>query len=187
MDDIIEDARFAHAYSYTLLHERPGGPVLTYYYPGARTDGGRDGLLIRFLPAGMRSWIGVFAWDTIPGGASRVYTHPDARCTCVVARGVGYIVRVDEPTEWTTVEAHPIFDALALPDHGLIVFATFVELIAYGAAGPVWQTKRLALDELYLTGADGTNIYARANRFDGHDVDVTVDVRTGKANILHPW
>ncbi len=187
MEGINEDARFPHTYDYMLLRERPGSPVLTYFYPGARTDGGRDGVLIRFNMPGSRPWIGVFASGTIPSGTSGVYTHPDARCVCVVSRGDGYIVHVDEPTQWTDVQAHPIFDVVSVPAHGILVFVTYTDLIAYDANGPVWQTERLSLDELHITGAQGDYIYARANRIDGDDITVTVNAKTGKADILHPW
>ena len=120
-------------------------------------------------------------------GMSAVYTHPDARCVCVVSRGDGYIVRVDEPTQWAAIQAHPIFGAVAVPECHLLVFATYSELIAYGADGPMWQTGRLALDELRITGIEGTRIYACANRIDGPDVAVTIDGITGVADILHPW
>jgi hypothetical protein len=185
MEGIDEDARFAHMYTYTLMRERPGSPALTYFYPGARTDGGRDGVLIRFVPAGRRPWIGVFAWGR--GGTTGVYTHPDAECVCVVAQGVGYIVRVDEPTQWMEIAAQPIVGVAAVLDHGLLVFGTYTHLLAYGADGPVWQTGRLALDELRITGVEGAQIYVRANRYADDDVDVTVDAKTGAADILHPW
>jgi hypothetical protein len=187
MEEIDEDTRFAHAYEYTLLRERPGGPTLTYFYPGARTDGGQDGILVRFAMSGAPPWIGVFALGTTPGGASGVYTHPDAYRICVVSYGNGYIVRVDDPTQWTEMESGPIFGALAIPDHGLLVVATYSELIAYGTDGPVWQTERLALDQLRITSAQGNCIYACANRIDGDDIAVTVDATTGKADFRHPW
>ena len=187
MEGINEDVCFPHAYDYTLLRERPGSPVLTYFYPGARTDDGHDGVLTRFNIPGSHPWIGVFAFGTIPGGISGVYTHPDTCCVCVVSRGDGYIVHVDRPTQWMDIQAHPIFDVVAVPDHGILVFATYIDLIAYDASGPVCQTGRLALDELHITGAQGDYIYARANRIEGDDIGITVDVKTDKADTLHPW
>lgn len=187
MEGIVEDASFAHLYDYELLRERPGGPALTYFYPGGRTDGGRDGVLTRFHRSAAPSWVGVFASGTIPGGTSGIYTHPDARCVCVVSRGDGYIVRVDEPTQWTAIAAHPIFDATAVPDCHVLVFATYTDIVAYGVDGLVWQTGRLALDELHITRVEGANVYVRANRIDGPDVTITIAATTGTADILHLW
>lgn len=187
MEGINEDATFTRAYDYAILHERPETPALTYFYPGARTDGGRDGILVRFVAPRIAPWIGVFAFGTTPGGTSGVYAHPDANTVCVVSGGDGYIVRADDPTQWAEIFENPIFDVVSIPNQGILVFATYSELVAYGADGLVWQTERLALDELHITGVHDGYIYARTNRIDSDDVPVKIDAKTGKADVLHPW
>lgn len=184
---IKENATFVHTYAYTLLDERPGVPGLTYFYPGARTDSGRDGILVRFRHPNARPWIGIFApldWLHYHNG---VYAHPDPGCFCVVSGGAGYIVCVEEPTHHVEVDASPITDVHVVASHGLLVFATFVTLAAYGAHGKVWETGRLALDAVHITSVDASSIHGRANRIDSTDVGFNVDLRTGVADVLHPW
>jgi hypothetical protein len=52
------------------------------------------------------------------------------------------------PDAWEEVNAVPIIDARAVPAAGVVVFANYTELVAYGASGMKWRTKRLAWDGL---------------------------------------
>lgn len=182
VEQVEQDVTFAHAYVFRVLQERPGTAVPTYYFPGARTDGGRDGLLVRIAPDGAAAWVGVFAFGEAWRGKTGVYTHPDARSICVVCRGDGYVVRVDQPTRQHEVLAHPVFDVRAIPALGLLVFVDYTELVAYGAAGLVWRSGRLGLDRVRIMDIVADRIHARTNGWDGDiiDVDVVVDARTGR-------
>ena len=53
-------------------HERrvPGRAAEVVYYPGARRDGGSDGLWLRIAPAHGDSWTGVFSSEFVPGRLS---------------------------------------------------------------------------------------------------------------------
>ncbi|RKH05445.1 hypothetical protein D7V97_23925 [Corallococcus sp. CA053C] len=48
------------------------------------------------------------------------------------------------------MNAVPITEVRALPSAGIVVFANFTELVAYGAEGLRWRTKRLAWDGLKI-------------------------------------
>ncbi|RKH93225.1 hypothetical protein D7Y04_41275 [Corallococcus sp. AB038B] len=44
----------------------------------------------------------------------------------------------------------PVTDVRAVPAAGVVVFADFTEMVAYGAEGLRWRTKRLSWDGLKI-------------------------------------
>jgi len=153
------DLTFPHLYECRLLSETSTVDLPHYYYPGASTVGGRDGILVEVKPEHERPWMGTFAFGQIsPKGFSAVFATPDSERLCVVAKGEGYIVSADDPRQWEMVRANPIIDVRPIPACGIIVFANFTEMVAYGQEGIRWRTKRLAWDDLKITEVSDTFI-----------------------------
>ena len=75
---------------WNAAHERrvPGRSAEVVYYPGARRDGGSDGLWLRIAPAHGDSWTGVFSSEFVPGRLSVVASWPHPS-TVLVAVGGG--------------------------------------------------------------------------------------------------
>jgi hypothetical protein len=100
---------------------------------------------------------------------------------CVLARGDGYVVRSDDPLRWARIEVYPILEAFPVPSKGLLIFASHIELKAYGPQGPVWTTKRLAWSDMRILHFD-------ADRLEGETWDIrsdetvrfSVDLATGE-------
>ncbi len=158
IDDTI-DGTFAHFYECERLTETPRTAQPHYYYPGAFTEGGRDGILVEVRPQSGQAWLGTFAFSQVtPKGFSGVFTTPDPERVCIVSRGEGYIVSAARPTAWEAVRATPIIDVRLVRAQGIIVFANFTELVAYGSAGIKWRTKRLTWDSLKITEVTDTFI-----------------------------
>jgi len=154
------DTTFPHVYECERFSETSGVGVLPhYYYPGAFTRGGRDGLLVEVRPEHGQSWLGTFAFGQVtPKGASGIFTTPDPQRFCVVSKGEGYLVSATTPTVWEAVRATPIIDVRTVFAQGIIVFADYTTLVAYGPAGVKWQTKRLTWDSLKITEVTDTTI-----------------------------
>ncbi|WP_223640683.1 hypothetical protein [Corallococcus sp. EGB] len=138
-------------YLWEVLDEGPGTQTSPrHFFPG-NTAGGQDGLLAHVTPAGGASWLGMFAFGNVKGaGISRVLAMPDPQRLCVVSRGAGYLVPVRDPSAWEAVQALPVTDVRAVPSAGIVVFADFTELVAYGAEGLRWRTKRLSWDGMKI-------------------------------------
>jgi hypothetical protein len=152
------DFSFPHRFACELLDELPGGPVLPHYFPPARAAG-QDGLVVRVRSETAEEWIGVFAFGEFGNaGVSRVLSMPDPEMLCVVARGAGYVVTAAKPDIWETVRAIPIIDVRAVLGAGLVVFAGYTELLAFGKEGVKWRTKRLSWDGLKLVAVDDGTI-----------------------------
>ncbi len=146
----LTDFSFERNYRCELLDELPS-PERTrrHFFPDFA--GGQDGLLVLVTPEDVEPWTGMFAFGKLKApGISRVLSWPDAEKVCVISRGAGYIVNVSDPVSWEPVMAVPIIDARAVPSAGLVVFSNLTELVAYGAAGVRWRTKRLAWDGLKI-------------------------------------
>src|SRR5258707_10944268 len=115
---------FTHIYECRQLSESPASAQSPhYYYPGASTEGGRDGIVAEVRPENGGPWLGTFAFGQItPRGVSGIFTTPDPQRFCVVAKGQGYLVYAKVPTEWESVRATPIIDVRLIPAQGIIVF-----------------------------------------------------------------
>lgn len=159
--DVERSLLLPHSYEIDVLDEFSSSTidVPRYYYPGARQDGGADGLLVRVDPASGLMWLGVFAfWDRGSVSKCGVFSCPDVDVVCVVSAGKGYIVHTDKPAWWSEVPTLPIKQVLQLPERGMIVFSDLTTVCAFNQAGLAWRTARLAWDRLQITAVKGDRI-----------------------------
>ncbi|XXF77087.1 hypothetical protein P2318_29140 [Myxococcaceae bacterium GXIMD 01537] len=140
---------FGRSYHCELLDEFPGtASALRHFFP-ENMAGGQDGLLVRVIPEGGEPWDGLFAFGKLTSaGISRLLSLPDPEKLCVISRGAGYVVMARAPRTWEPIGVMPIIDARPVPSAGVVVFTNFTEMVAYGAEGIRWRTKRLAWDGL---------------------------------------
>ncbi len=68
----------------------------------------------------------------------------------MVAKGDGYLITTDQPDHWERATAVPTIDVICEENAGLIVRASFTDLVAYGASGIVWKMKQLSWDNLKI-------------------------------------
>jgi hypothetical protein len=131
---------------------------------------------------GSSPWLGVFAFgynDSTGPGITKVLSTPDPRRVCVISGGGAYVVKVDNPGEWTKIPILPVTYARALPEYGFLLLAGFSELAAWGASGTVWRT-RFHFDGLRIMkiGSDAIEGYGYDPAF-AADVPFSVNTRTG--------
>lgn len=176
------DFSFPRQYDSEVVDELPSREVPPhYYYPGGTLAGGGDGVLVRVTPEGGAGWIGTFAFGKYGKNAvTKVLGMPDPGRLCVVSRGAGYLVSVRDPRSWEVVRAIPVIDVRSIPEAGLVVFANFTELVAYGAEGVRWRTKRLTWDSMKLTEVTDEKIVGEYWDIRSEETRTfEVDVRTG--------
>lgn len=149
------DFSFPHRFACEVAQGLPGGPVPRHYFPRDQASG-QDGVVVRVVPEAAEAWIGVFAFGRFGKGAiSRILSMPDPEKFCVVSRGAGYVVTASRPDTWEAVRAIPVMDARSIPAAGLVVFANYTEILAYGEGGARWRTKRLAWNGLEIVAVGG--------------------------------
>lgn len=151
MVEILRD--FESEYHVDQIWETTGSQseMRKLFYPGASELGGKDGLLIRVVPSAGEPWIGSFA----PGprsheSKSQVMSCPNPNELCVVSSGAGYIVRADDPSNWTSVRAIPVCDARSIPGDRLLVLSDFTKFVAYGENGLQWESPSVSSDGIEI-------------------------------------
>jgi hypothetical protein len=144
-----------------------------------------DHPIVAVTPDNGDPWIGVFYGGEYAGPApatSRLIGWPDERSFCVVHKGIGVVVRGDDPLQAYEIEGvFPITGVFVAPERGLVVFADFTNLTAYGADGLLWRSRRLALDEVRVEGIEGDALLVYGF-FGSSSATFTVDTDTGRAS-----
>ena len=144
------DSTFAHEYGCKLLEELPSNQT-PHYYPGGG-QGGRDGILVMVSPRARAPWLGLFAFGyASPKSKTGLYSWPAPDRLCVVSSGAGFLVNVNEPAEYVSLEVEPILEVLPIEAQEIVVFANYTELIAYGSTGLQWKSKRISWDGFRIT------------------------------------
>ena len=178
------DATFESSYAVELLEELPPvGEIRRFYFPGASSAGGRDGVLVKVTPAQVDAepWVGVFAFGLLsPKGVSGIFACPNPDHLCVVARGAGYIVAAADPSQHELVESEPVLGVYSVASSGVLVFADYLRLTAYGREGRAWRTARLSWDGLQVDEVNGGWLRGKGwSSPENRHVAFTVDLRTG--------
>jgi hypothetical protein len=108
------------------------------YYPGARRDGGSDGVWLRITPETGEQWTGVFASDNLPGRLNLVASWPEPSTVFVAAGGAPYLVDSRDPDSWQRVDRPGArrFE----PVEGLALLLDDQVLAAYDADGLAWES-----------------------------------------------
>ena len=128
-------------------------------------------------------WIGVFYGGGYPNPekVAQIFTGPEKGSLRVVFGGAACIVKAAEPSFWQKVDdVFPVRSTLAVPEHELVLFHSFTDVVAHGPTGKVWISKRLVWDDLELLGYEGDDL--RAAGFDApanRQREFTIDLRTG--------
>jgi hypothetical protein len=140
------------------------------------------GPIIGVRPDEGEPWLGVFGASH---GSTELLSWPDELSLCVVHGHAAYVVRSDDPALTFQVEADPVRGVCVDPAHGLVVFADYSNLIAYGRDGVVWRSARLVWDDLEIIGVDGDSLlvsgFNPTRGRSGEQVEFEVDLRTGEA------
>lgn len=139
---------------------------------------GREGLVVRVY-SGSVSWIGNFQRGD--GKLTGIYATPSPDHVCVVASGRGYWLPALDPAAYQIVEAYPIRDVRSIPELGLLIFADYTDLVAYGVEGRRWVSQRVSWDGITILRADQHGVVGRAwDATQEQEVGFFVDARSGR-------
>ncbi len=109
-----------------------------------------------------------------------VWSAPNADEMCAVAGGYAYLVDTAAPERVVQVPLRPVTAVRALGREGLLVFAGFTNLGAWGSAGQVWTTGRLSWEGVTLGEvADGRLTGTGWEMVSDKELPFSVDLRTG--------
>jgi hypothetical protein len=105
----------------------------------------------------------------------------------VVSQGRAYFVDALNPSRWEELPISPVRHVRPLPEHGIVLFADFNNLAAFGPGGLVWRSPRLCWDDLEI-------LTINADRIEGEGYDplnsgkmpIAVDLKTGRSLLPPP-
>ncbi len=131
-------------YEFDCLNEIPSGSQKPFYFPSQNASG-QDGLIVTISPHSYQRWLGIFSFGQMDSrAATSISTSPLADHLCVVAKGNGYIVNVEEPGMYEIVKSNPILQVISILKRKLMVFMDYTTFIAHGVNGFIWETERLS-------------------------------------------
>lgn len=161
-------------------HERrvPGRAAEVVYYPGARRDGGSDGLWLRIAPAHGDSWTAVFSSELVPGRLSVVSSWPQPSTVFVAVGGDPYLVHTGLPDLWSRLQRPTARHLEPLRDLGLALVLDADHLSGYDAGGLAWESDRLGPHAQWLGRLDD-EVHLRSGSPDG-DLLHRVQLRHGR-------
>jgi len=119
-----------------------------------------------------------FADLAMPTG---VWSCPNPAEMCAVAGGYAYMVNVLRPEQCVQISFRPVVEVRVLPEDGLLLFAGFHALQAWGADGLLWETKRLTWEGVRIAEISGGKVHGfgwemRSDK----ELAFTVDLQTGE-------
>lgn len=156
------DTAFASGYEVELLEELPGYTPRNMFYVPPTGDGGRDGVLVR-VRSGGAEWIGCFAFGDFGVPTCALVASPQQDTMFVVAAGAGYAIDVNRPSHWSELPCLPIRQVGVSIEHKIVWFGDFIRLMAYGAEGLMWRSRRLCWDGLQIIAVEGNSIIGRGD------------------------
>lgn len=174
---------FKRSYNWEV---RGGIPGTGYIHQFHRPDHSfhREGFVVKVFPEAGKPWIGNFQKGDV--SFSGVSTTPSLGVICIAAGGEGYLVTAANPEEYQIIHACPIMGMWPIPNHQILVFANFTELIAYGPDGIKWKTPRIAADGIWVDTVTEDTIEGMAWipwRTSENNTRFVVDLATGTPKI----
>jgi hypothetical protein len=177
--------KFAHNYEANVVDEWPSGlSGKLYYFPGAKSNGGKDGLMVEIHCLGKPSnWIGIFAFGMAANykGYSAICSTPDPLTVLVVSLGYGCFVNVDQPNLWSQPPVFPVTDVWQVVEKELMLFSDHTTICAWGKKGLVWKSSRLVLDDLKIVNIESNIIRGNGTDSTGTSkISFAIDLLTGE-------
>lgn len=136
-------------FSAEVLHEDGDHDLVSYSYPGAVRNSWVPGISVKVSPASGEEWVGNFLrGNESPNGIDLCCAHPDGKRLIVVSKGTGYVVSVDDPSQWEEVPLRPILGYAFDADSRTLAMIDYTRVIGVGKEGYIWKTPSLSWDGL---------------------------------------
>lgn len=161
-------------------------PVRQFTYPlqiaGEEDALARGALYLQVHPPGGGTFLGIcalgFTSTSVPTG---LIACPNGDELCAVAGGYAYIVDTTQPERCTQLPLKPVAEVRVASKAGLLLFAGFHKIMAWGPEGFAWETGRLSWEGIHLGEIDAYTLDGSGwNMPTDKEVGFTVDLRTGQ-------
>lgn len=179
---------FARSWTVEVLRSAPLiAPARSFTYPqrvpGEEEALARGALELMVRPATGGAFLATcalgFVSESVPTG---VWGCPRAEEMCAVAGGYGYVVDTARPEVSAMVPMRPLVEVRPLAEAGLLLFAGFHTVLAWGAGGMAWETARLSWEGVRLGAVEAGQLHGWGwEMISDREVPFTVDLRTGES------
>jgi hypothetical protein len=163
-------------------------PARQFTYPmqvaGEEDAMARGALRVMVRPAAGGTFLATcalgFTSAMMPTG---VLACPNPEEICLLAGGYAYVVDTAEPRGCTHLGLRPVVEVRVLEEQGMLLFVGFHSLLAWGATGQAWETRRLSWEGVRIEGVAGDSLagFGWDLRTD-KEVGFVVDLKTGECS-----
>ena len=105
--------------------------------------------------------VGVFGNGPLAKSESKVLLFADNKHAFILASGQGYVVQLGDFTLSYKTISSSIYQLMAAPAHNLMVASMNTSIALFGPHGRIWQSNRIAQDELKIESVDNDVIAGR--------------------------
>jgi hypothetical protein len=110
-----------------------------------------------------------------------VYSCPDSNALCVVSNGSGYVLDVRDPEGYQELPIFPVLDVVPGTDAGLLVLASYTDVLAWDRSGRRWLAERVSVDGIRHLQVDGGMLRGLAWSPVHNEHPFALDLATGAA------
>lgn len=178
---MVFESLFSVGYYVEVIKDYDSSDLITYSYPGALENKWVEGVMLEIYPKNREPWIGCFSGGSIsPNAINFCCTHPDRISICVVAKGEGYLVNVDDPKKFGEIPLNPIMGVVIAKEQEILVFHDFTKFVAVSKDGIIWKTPSLSWDGIKnIEVKNGTVCADVWDAPNDKNISVEIDVETG--------
>lgn len=177
---------FSRRWSVEVLRAAPLiAPARSFTYPqrvpGEEEAMARGALDLLVRPAAGGAFLATcalgFSSGSVPTG---VWGCPRAEEMCAVAGGYGYVIDTAQPERSTMLPMRPVVEVRPAVEAGLLLFAGFHSVLAWGEAGIAWGTERLSWEGVRLGEVEAGRLHGWGwEMLSDRELPFTVDLATG--------
>ena len=177
---------FAQSWTAEILTKPPLiAPARQFIYPqqiaGEEDALARGALQLLVRPAAGGTFLATCALGfTDPTMPSGVFACPNPQQMCAVAGGYAYVIDTAQPELCTHVAMKPVVEVRPLVAKGVLLFAGFHSLLAWGREGLLWESARLSWEGVRITSIEGDALHGTGwNLLTDLELAFSLDLLTG--------
>lgn len=165
-------------------------PATQFLYPqrlaedaAARQDAAAGALEVLVKPADCPFFLATFARGfadpALPHGVWRC-PHPD--WLCAAAGGYVYLIDTRNPQRAQQISYRPVIEIRPATEQGLLLFAGFHAVLAWGGENIAWESDKLSDEGLRITRLHDSQLHGFGwDMRSDTEIAFTLDLRTGRA------
>jgi hypothetical protein len=178
------DSSFPHRWHAEVLPSRPLIlPSRHYVYPQEAEEVERGALEVLVRPGGegvppfLATCALGFGDRTVPTG---IWTCPKPEEICAVSGGYAYLIDTTAPEHFTMIPYRPVLEVRPLIEQSLLLFVGHRNILAWGARGEKWQSKKLSDEGLTITSVGVDVLHGMGwEMMSDKESEFALDLRTG--------